>query len=68
MRMLLKSMHPSFCSAILSIIFKGVILQEQFEATKWVEKHLLSKSVIKDGNINNAFWLGFLHSPWVPSF
>jgi hypothetical protein len=38
MRMLLESMHPSFCSAILSIIFKGVILQKQFEATKWVSE------------------------------
>jgi hypothetical protein len=34
---------------------------------EWVEKHLLSRSMIENGNINNAFWLGFLHLPKVPS-
>ena len=34
---------------------------------EWVEKHLLSRSMIENGNINNAFWLGFLHLPRVPN-
>ena len=34
---------------------------------EWVEKHLLSRSMIENRNINNAFWLGFLCSNKVPS-
>jgi hypothetical protein len=41
--------------------FSGRICWLYYHHPEWVEKHLLSRSMIENGDINNAFWLGFLH-------
>ncbi|VVH66244.1 hypothetical protein BSPLISOX_779 [uncultured Gammaproteobacteria bacterium] len=47
--------------------FSGRICWLYYHHPEWVEKHLLSRSMIENGDINNAFWLGFLHLPQVPN-
>jgi hypothetical protein len=79
----MKSLQEKYTYIAFFVVFQTVYITQKYTMTtsvmksqihwlhhhhpEWVEKHLLSRSMIENGNINNAFWLGFLHLPRVPN-